>query len=173
METMKRKINTGIIIISDRAAVGERQDETLPVLIETLPENEFEITQSIVIPDDFNEILYNLKALAESCDLILTSGGTGLSSRDVTPEATLAVSEKQVPGISEFLRYQSLQKTNFASLSRGVSVIRKNCLIVNLPGSPKGSKEYVEWLLPLLPHAIIQLTEPRIQDVEHKKGNKK
>lgn len=165
------KIRLCIVIISDRAHSGQRKDETGPKLIPLFPDDQFEILSTIVIPDDFDAIVKTLKVMSPHVDLILTSGGTGLTPRDVTPEATLSIAEKQVPGIAEFLRAQSFAQTRYAALSRGVAVILGKTLIINLPGSPKGSKEYTEWLLPLIPHAVRQVTGEWINDKDHSNQN--
>jgi molybdopterin adenylyltransferase len=149
-------IEVGILTISDKGARGEREDQSGKVIEEIVKKIEGEVKYYRIIPDE-KEIIQDelVKAVDKlHLDLILTTGGTGLGKRDVTPEATLAVIEKEVPGISEIIRSESFKKTNRAILSRGVAGIRKNSLIINLPGSPKGAKESLEIILKALPHGI-------------------
>jgi len=152
------KISVSLVIVSDRAHTGQRKDETAPVLLPLFSENLYRLVTVSVIPDDYEAIRKTLSVLSSHSDLILTSGGTGLSPRDVTPEATESLGGKPVPGIAGFLRRKSQDATPFAVLSRGTAVVYNQTLIVNLPGSPKGSRECTEWLLPLIPHAIGQIT---------------
>ena len=149
-------IKVGILTISDKGARGEREDQSGKVIEEIVKKIEGEVKYYRIIPDE-KEIIQDELAKAVDklhLDLILTTGGTGLGKRDVTPEATLAVIEKEVPGISEIIRSESFKKTNRAILSRGVAGIRKKSLIINLPGSPKGVKESLEIILKALPHGI-------------------
>lgn len=149
-------IEVGILTISDKGARGEREDQSGKVIEEIVKKIEGEVKYYRIIPDE-EEIIQDelIKAVDKlHLDLILTTGGTGLGKRDVTPEATLAVIEKEVPGISEIIRSESFKKTNRAILSRGVAGIRKKSLIINLPGSPKGVKESLEIILKALPHGI-------------------
>lgn len=149
-------IEVGILTISDKGARGEREDQSGKVIEEIVKKIEGEVKYYRIIPDE-KEIIQDelVKAVDKlHLDLILTTGGTGLGKRDVTPEATLAVIEKEVPGISEIIRSESFKKTNRAILSRGVAGIRKKSLIINLPGSPKGVKESLEIILKALPHGI-------------------
>jgi molybdenum cofactor synthesis domain-containing protein len=149
-------IEVGILTISDKGARGEREDQSGKVIEEIVKKIEGEVKYYRIIPDE-EEIIQDelVKAVDKlHLDLILTTGGTGLGKRDVTPEATLAVIEKEVPGISEIIRSESFKKTNRAILSRGVAGIRKRSLIINLPGSPKGVKESLEIILKALPHGI-------------------
>jgi molybdenum cofactor synthesis domain-containing protein len=149
-------IRVGILIISDRSATGERPDATGPALAQILKEQGWEIVLNEIIPDDLVTIQKRLVDISDvgSCDLVLTSGGTGFGNRDVTPEATLRVIERSAPGIAESLRAASLRVTPHAMLSRGVAGIRAQCLIVNLPGSPKGAIDNLQFLLPVIPHAV-------------------
>lgn len=149
-------IEVGVLTISDKGARGEREDQSGKVIEEIVKKIEGEVKYYRIIPDE-EEIIQDelIKAVDKlHLDLILTTGGTGLGKRDVTPEATLAVIEKEVPGISEIIRSESFKKTNRAILSRGVAGIRKKSLIINLPGSPKGVKESLEIILKALPHGI-------------------
>ena len=149
-------IKVGILTISDKGSRGEREDLSGKVIKEVVKKVNGEVKYYQIIPDEKDIIqeelikaVYNLHL-----DLILTTGGTGLGKRDVTPEATLAIIEKEVPGISEIIRSESFKKTNRAILSRGVAGIRKESLIINLPGSPKGVRESLEIILDALPHGI-------------------
>ncbi len=156
---MKYRVN--IITLSDSGVKGLRKDTSAPALKEMLHREEgFEVTDMLLLSDDRTELEAVLIDICDNnrADLILTTGGTGLSPRDNTPEATLAVIEKNVPGIAEAMRLKSLSITPRAMLSRGVSGIRKSTLIINLPGSPKGSVENLEAVLPALPHALGILT---------------
>lgn len=149
-------IKTGIITASDKGSVGERVDESGKVIAERIKEIDAEVVEYVVVPDEREIISSKLKHMADELgiDLILTTGGTGFSPRDITPEATLDVIDRQVPGIPEAMRAKSLQITSRAMLSRAVSGIRKSTLIVNLPGSPKSVNECLDVILPALPHAI-------------------
>lgn len=146
----------GILTLSDKGAKGEREDKSGPMIQSLLPTDAYTIVSYQILPDEEDEIAKALIHLSdvEKCDLILTTGGTGFSKRDRTPEATLRVGERIVPGIAEALRAYSMTITKRAMLSRGVSVIRGNSLIVNLPGSPKAVKEHLEYLLDTLPHGL-------------------
>jgi molybdenum cofactor synthesis domain-containing protein len=150
-------IKAAILTVSD----SRKKEEDLSgrLLKELLGSNNFEIYSYDIVRDDKMLIKDKLIYYADmlKVDLILTTGGTGLGPRDITPEATLEVLDKQVPGISEFIRAEGLKKTTRSIISRGVSGIRKNTLIVNLPGSPKGSKESLQSILGLIPHAIDML----------------
>lgn len=148
----------GVITISDKGSRGEREDlcvDEVKKLIDNLPA---EITAYSIIPDEVPVIADTLIRYSEEClDLIITSGGTGLSPRDVTPEATRSVIEKEIPGMAEAMRLESLKKTPYGMLSRGIVGTRKNSLIINLPGSPKAVRENLAVLLPVIPHAIEKL----------------
>lgn len=153
-------IKTAILTISDKGSRGERVDGTGEAIKNTLDSKEYTIEYYKVIPDDIDKIQEELIQLCDELkvNLILTNGGTGFSKRDVTPEATMKVVEKNVPGIAEAMRSASLKITPKAMLSRAVSGIRGETLIVNLPGSPKGAVENLQVILPALPHGIEILT---------------
>src|SRR6056297_1764870 len=154
-------INTAVVTISDKSSQGKREDKSGPVIIEMLAE--FKATKKYynIIPDEIDEIKDELIKLSEQedIDLILTTGGTGFAPRDVTPEATQAVMDKDVPGIADLMRMETINITRKAALSRAVSVIRNDTLIVNLPGSPKAVKECLEAVKDIIPHGIEILKE--------------
>jgi molybdopterin adenylyltransferase len=149
----------GILTISDKGAAGDRQDTAGPALQELLDPECFAVTSYQIIPDEYEEIVAALVAWSDQdkLDLILTCGGTGPAPRDLTPESTLAVAERLVPGIPEAIRAAGLTKTPHAMLSRGVAVIRGTTLIINLPGSLRGATESLEAILPALSHALEKL----------------
>lgn len=147
----------GIITASDLGAAGKREDISGPAIAEILGKYEdFQVGKQSMLPDEMERLAEEMKTMAdkEGMDLILTTGGTGFSKRDVTPEATNAVIEREAPGIAEAMRYFSLQITPRAMLSRAVAGIRGNTLIVNMPGSPKAIKETLDYILPSLKHGL-------------------
>jgi len=149
-------MRAAILTLSDKGARGERTDESGPALAAWLAEQGVRTVHSHIIPDDLDTIIATLKEWADGnvADLILTTGGTGVSPRDVTPEATMQVADRLIPGIGELMRIKSLEKTPMASLSRAVAVIRGRTLIINLPGSPKGARENLEAVWPVIGHAV-------------------
>ncbi len=150
----------GILICSDKGSRGERFDQSGEVIKSVMTKLGARVVRYEIVPDDPPVISAALKRWADQdrLDLILTSGGTGLSPRDHTPEATLSVIDRQAPGISEAIRAESLKKTPRAMLSRGVAGTRGRCLIINLPGSPRAVQECLDVLVPALPHGIEILT---------------
>lgn len=149
-------MRAAILTLSDKGSRGERVDESGPALTAWLNERGVTTVQSRIIADEFIEIVEVLMewADADAADLILTTGGTGVSPRDITPEATLQVVERVIPGLGELMRLKSLEKTPMASLSRAVAGIRNQSLIINLPGSPKGALENLEAVWPTIGHAV-------------------
>ena len=152
----KRKYKVGIVTLSDKGSRGEREDLSGPKIQELLPDDQYEVVSYRILPDEQAAIEKELCRLAdeEHCALVLTTGGTGFSMRDVTPEATLAVSGRVAPGIAEAIRAGSMAITKRAMLSRAVSAIRHRTLIINLPGSPKAVEESLGFVLDTLPHAL-------------------
>jgi len=157
---MKKLLRVAIITVSDKGHRGEREDRSGKYLMQYFKEKGWEITDYEIVPDEKDMISKKLKDISDNkkADLILTTGGTGFSPRDVTPEATDGVIEKKVPGFSEIIRIGGQKKTPRAILSRGVSGIRKKTLIINLPGSIKGVKDSLELIYRPLPHGIDILT---------------
>src|SRR2546430_7891098 len=152
----------GVLTISDSGAKGMREDtsgERIRSMVMQLPEAV--LTAGAIIPDEREQIEATLREWSDEkqVNLILTTGGTGLAPRDVTPEATRAVIDRETPGIAEAMRAVSLQHTPFGMLSRGVAGARGRTLIFNIPGSPKAVKECLEYILPVLPHAVNLLSE--------------
>ena len=152
----EKSFKAAVITVSDKGARGERVDESGPAAKEMLEEAGYEVVETLIIPDEPEELKTELIRLADEvrADLVVTSGGTGFSMRDQPPEATLAVADRLAPGIAEAIRYQSMAVTNRAMLSRGVSVIRRQTVIVNLPGSPKAVRESLGYILDSLDHGI-------------------
>ncbi len=152
----RKDFRVAVITLSDRSYRGERKDLSGPEIISYLREHGWGEAEYLLLPDDralLEESLIDLADRKET-DLILTTGGTGFSPRDITPEATETVGTKRAPGISEAIRAYSLTKTKHAMLSRGVSVIRNSTLIINLPGSPKAVREAMDVIIEALPHGL-------------------
>jgi molybdopterin adenylyltransferase len=149
-------INIGILTISDKGSRGQRQDKSGPVIRENVAAIDGSVVFYEIVPDEIDVIAGKLTEWADAgdVDVIFTTGGTGLARRDVTPEATLSVIDKNAPGFAEAMRVKSLEKTPMAVLSRAVSGLRGQCLIINMPGSPKAVKECLEVVLPAIPHAV-------------------
>lgn len=150
-----------VITVSDRSSTGERPDTAGPTAVQMLTDNGFEVDEPVVVPDDKPSIVGALEAaVASGIDLVVTTGGTGLSQRDVTPEATAEVATKIVPGLSELMRAEGAKKTPLAVLSRGIAGSKGKTLLINLPGSPKGAAESLAAVLPVIPHALDVLSGP-------------
>ncbi|MDT5062192.1 MAG: hypothetical protein QOH63_2651 [Acidobacteriota bacterium] len=149
-------IHAVIITVSDRCARGEQVDESGAALVELLKKMGAGIVATEIVPDDLEPLAEKLRAYADCSDvnLVVTTGGTGFSPRDNTPEATRAVIQREAPGLSEAMRMETLKQTPLAMVSRGVCGIRSNALIINLPGSPKGVRESFAVIEPVLSHAI-------------------
>jgi len=159
-------IKAAVITVSDKGYAGLREDKSGPLLGERLRQLGFEVTFSTIVPDEREQIAALLRELADvhRIDLVVTTGGTGAAPRDVTPEATKDVMEREMPGLAELIRLEGYKRTPFAVLSRGVAGIRKGTLIINLAGSPKAVVEGMEILAPVLPHALQML---RGENLEH------
>lgn len=153
---MPSPLRVKILVLSDGCFHGQREDLSGPVLHELLAEKGWQVVAREILPDNFEQIRARLESWSDDggCDVVVTTGGTGLSPRDVTPEATRSAIEKEIPGLAELMRAEGLKKTRRAALSRGVAGTRHGTLILNLPGNPRGARESLESILDLLPHAI-------------------
>lgn len=146
-------MRVAVLTVSDRVSRGEAEDGSGDLLEQLLRDDGFEVERRLV-PDERAEIAAALRELAQSAQIVLTTGGTGLAPRDVTPEATLDVLEREAPGIAQALRVEGLHKTPYALLSRGVAGLIDSTLVVNLPGSTGGCRDGYDVLRPVLPHAL-------------------
>jgi len=162
-------IRIGILTLSDRSSRGERVDASGPALAHLVLAQNWSVIEQAILADDESTIRAALTAWADSgrFDVILTTGGTGFALRDVTPEATRAIIQRDAPGLAEAMRADSLKKTSHAMLSRGIAGIRGRTLIVNLPGSPKGAVENLQTILPVLPHAVQLLNDDPNSEASH------
>jgi molybdopterin adenylyltransferase len=162
-------IRFGILTLSDRSAKGERPDASGPALAQLIHAQGWSVAKQEILPDDESAIRAKLIEWTDSgaVDVILTTGGTGFAPRDITPEATRAVIERETPGLAETMRAESLKKTPHAMLSRAIAGIRGHTLIVNLPGSPKGAVENLQTILPVLPHAVQLLRDDPNSEASH------
>ena len=162
-------IRFGILTLSDRSSRGERPDSSGPALARLIEAEGWSITKQAILPDEESAIRDLLISWADSdeMDVLLTTGGTGFSRRDITPEATRAVIQREAPGLAEAMRAASLKVTPHAMLSRIVAGIRGKTLIINLPGSPKGAVENLQVVIPVLPHAVQLLHEDPASESTH------
>ena len=162
-------IRFGILTLSDRSARGERADASGPALADLIRAENWSVAEQAILPDDESAIRSKLMEWADSgrFDVILTTGGTGFALRDVTPEATRAVIQRDAPGLAETMRAESLKKTPHAMLSRAVAGIRGHTLIINLPGSPKGAIENLQTIAPVLSHAVQLLKDDPASESSH------
>lgn len=160
----------GILTVSDRSAAGERADSSGPALEEVIVEQGWRVVRRAVLPDELMTLSDTLASWADSgeMDVILTTGGTGFSRRDITPEATQAIVQRPAPGLAEAMRAASLQITPHAMLSRATAGIRGASLIINLPGSPRGAVENLQVVLPVLPHAVQLLADDPGAEAGHR-----
>jgi molybdenum cofactor synthesis domain-containing protein len=149
-------LTVGILTISDKGARGQRLDESGKIIRDIFSSLDSQVVKYEIVPDEVEVIRQKLAEWADegATDVIITTGGTGLSQRDVTPEATLSILDKVVPGFAEAMRTKSLEKTPMAMLSRATAGVRGKCLIINLPGSPRAVRECLEVILPAIPHAV-------------------
>lgn len=163
-------VRVGIITVSDRSSRGERGDESGPALAEAVRELGWQVTRTTILPDDFDQLVVTLSRWADQgeMDVIITTGGTGFSPRDVTPEATMEVIHRPAPGLAEAMRSASLRITPHAMLSRAAAGIRSRTLIINLPGNPKGALENLAVVSPVLEHAIQLLREEPSAEAGHR-----
>ena len=154
----------GVLTTSDLGSRGIRVDSSGALIMDAFSSNGFDIEKYKVVPDERQIIEDVLRAWVdtENLDLIVTTGGTGLTKRDVTPEATLAIIEREVPGIAEAMRIRTMDITPFSALSRAIAGVRQDTLIINMPGSPKAVQECLDVLMPVIPHALGLLKDPPI-----------
>lgn len=164
-----KAITCGILTVSDRSARGERADLSGPALEQLVRQQGWQVDRAMIVPDELEALRYTLAAWADedSLDVILTTGGTGFSPRDVTPEATRTVIERETPGLAEAMRAAGLKVTPHAMLSRAAAGIRGRTLIINLPGSPIGAVENLKVVLAVLPHAVELLREDPNSESHH------
>ena len=159
----------GILTVSDRSARRERPDLSGPALVELVTAQGWKVERTAILPDNLTDLSVALSAWADEggLDIILTTGGTGFAPRDVTPEATRLVIEREAPGLTEAMRFESLKVTPHAMLSRALAGIRGSVLIINLPGSPRAAVENLQVIIPVLPHAVELLRDQPEAEQHH------
>jgi len=159
----------GILTVSDRSARGERPDASGPALSARVQAEGWQVAAQAIVPDDFNILRGKLSEWADAgnVDIILTTGGTGFAPRDITPEATRSIVDREAPGLAEAMRLASAAKSKHAMLSRAIAGLRGRVLIINLPGSPRGAVENLETVLPTLEHAVLLLKEDPKAEAGH------
>ena len=164
-----KKLRIGILTVSDRSSRDERPDLSGPALVEIVVSKDWDVAETLIVPDDLDVLRDTLTLWADSgdMDIILTTGGTGFSPRDITPEATRFVVDKLAPGLAEVMRIASFKITPHAMLSRAIAGIRGRVLIVNLPGSPKAARENLQVIAPVLGHAVQLLREDAAAEAGH------
>jgi molybdenum cofactor synthesis domain-containing protein len=164
-------LKTGVLTVSDRSSRGQREDQSGPALAREIQELGWSVERADVVPDEQDSIQARLRTWADQdgLDLILTTGGTGFSPRDITPEATRAVIDRPAPGLAEAMRAASLKITPHAMLSRAEAGIRGNTLLVNLPGSPRAALENFAVIAPVIPHAVELLRDEQSAEAGHRK----
>lgn len=163
-------IRVGVLTVSDRSFRGERADQSGPAIVQVVKDMKWTVARTDIVPDDYDLISLRLSEWSDSgeIDILLTTGGTGFGLRDITPEATNSVIERSAPGLTEAMRSSSLLITPHAMLTRAIAGIRKQTLIINLPGSSKGAVENLKVVLPVLPHAVQLLSEDPQAESGHK-----
>ncbi len=170
MRSSSEQLSVIIITLSYRVATGERQDLGGDAVAEAVSAAGMNPVRRLVIADDYDQLVAHLKTLADehAADIILTTGGTGLSATDITPEATLAVIDRRLHGLELMMMQAGLEKTPHAALSRAVAGTRRDVLIINLPGNPRGAVENLSAILDVLPHAVHVLQAEQVRDEDHK-----
>jgi molybdopterin adenylyltransferase len=165
----KMTLRFGILTISDRSSRGERPDLSGPALVELVKVQGWQVIRSAILPDDLDNLRETLSSWADSggMDVLITTGGTGFAPRDITPEATRLVIEREAPGLAEAMRLESIKNTPHSMLSRSVAGIRGRVIIINLPGNPKGAVESLKVVLPVLVHAVELLQEDPDAERDH------
>lgn len=165
----KKTLRFGILTISDRSSRGERPDLSGPALVVLVKVQGWQVIRTAILPDDQENIRETLSSWADSggMDVLITTGGTGFAPRDVTPEATRLVIDREAPGLAEAMRIESMKKTSHSMLSRSVTGIRGRVIIINLPGNPNGAVESLQVVLPVLVHAVELLQEDPDAEKDH------